>query len=64
LGIFAGFGFPHDGVVAENEAAPEKFEFAASIGASHAFIPANKTALAAVHGWFNSAGTPEFKRLS
>lgn len=54
LGILAGFGFPHDGMVAEDEAMPERFEFAASIDASHAFIPANKDALAAVHDWFNS----------
>jgi hypothetical protein len=54
LGIFAGFGFPHDGMVAKDEAAPEKFHFAIPIIASHAFIPANKSALAAVYGWFNS----------
>lgn len=51
----AGFEFPHDGMVAEDEAVPGKFAFFASIGASHAFIPANKEALAAMHGWFNSA---------
>ena len=55
LGIFAGFGFPHDGIVAADEPAPEKFEFAAPIRASHAFIPANQHALAAAYGWFSGA---------
>lgn len=53
LGIFAGFRLPHDGMVTKDEAAPEKFQFAAPISASHAFIPANPSALAVAHGWFD-----------
>lgn len=52
LGVFAGFRLPHDGMVTKDEAAPEKFQFAAPISASHAFIPSHPSALAVAHGWF------------
>jgi hypothetical protein len=55
LGIFAGFRLPHDGMVTKEEAAPEKFQFAAPISASHAFIPAHPSALAVAHGWFDGS---------
>lgn len=55
LGLFAGFRLPHDGMVAADEAASDKFHFAAPISASHAFIPANASALAAASGWFAGA---------
>lgn len=52
LGLFAGFKLPHDGMVAVDEATPHKFDFAAPIRASHAFIPAHASALEAAGAWF------------
>jgi hypothetical protein len=52
LGLFAGFKLPHDGMVAVDEATSDKFHLTVPISASHAFIPANASMLAAAHAWF------------
>lgn len=53
LGLLIGFKPSHDGMVTEDEAGPEKFQFAVPVNASHALIPSNRSALAAAYGWFN-----------
>ncbi|MBB2486143.1 hypothetical protein H5407_13045 [Mitsuaria sp. WAJ17] len=54
FGCFFGRGLGNDGMVAVDEArAPQHGHLPAfPVAASHAFIPANVQALAALHGWF------------
>ncbi|MCH8622281.1 alpha/beta hydrolase [Undibacterium sp. TS12] len=51
--VFFGFGFPHDGMVAADEAVPSPQAQAIPVPASHAFIPSNTHALQAVEQWFS-----------
>ncbi|MFZ3003254.1 MAG: hypothetical protein WA071_23270 [Undibacterium umbellatum] len=48
FGLFFGFGLPHDGMVAADEAIPSSLALSAPISASHAFIPSNDAALKAI----------------
>ncbi len=53
FGVFFGFGLPHDGMVAADEAVPSSQAQAIPVPASHAFIPSNTHALKAIEQWFS-----------
>ncbi|MBI3728239.1 MAG: alpha/beta hydrolase [Burkholderiales bacterium] len=52
FGVFFGFKFPHDGMVAADEALPSSQAHSVPVPASHAFIPLNDDALRAIEQWF------------
>jgi hypothetical protein len=52
LGIFAGFGFDHDGMVTADEACASEMITRFPISASHGFIPSNHEALNVMQKWF------------
>ncbi|MBC3918212.1 alpha/beta hydrolase [Undibacterium sp. CY18W] len=54
FGFFFGVGFPHDGMVAADEAIPSSQAQATPVPASHAFIPSNDDALRAIEQWFSA----------
>lgn len=55
LGVFAGFGFDHDGMVTADEACASEIVTRFPVSASHGFIPSNKEALSLMQKWFDQA---------
>ena len=52
LGVFAGFGFDHDGMVMADEACASEGITRFPVSASHGFIPSNQDALKTMQRWF------------
>ncbi|MBC3883146.1 hypothetical protein H8K35_17245 [Undibacterium sp. LX40W] len=53
LGVFAGFGFDHDGMVTADEACASEMVTRFPVSASHGFIPSNQEALRLMQKWFD-----------